>query len=37
MALKDLIVHLDQSARTAARLALAISLAREQGAKLRSW
>jgi nucleotide-binding universal stress UspA family protein len=34
MALKDLIVHLDQSERTAARLALAVSLAREHGAKL---
>ena len=34
MALKDLIVHLDQSERTAARLALAVSLARQHGAKL---
>ena len=34
MALKDLIVHLDQSGRTTARLALAVSLAREHGARL---
>ena len=34
MALKNLIVHLDQSERTAARLALAVSLAREHGARL---
>ena len=34
MALKDLIVHLDQSERTSARLALAVSLAREHGATL---
>jgi nucleotide-binding universal stress UspA family protein len=34
MALKDLIVHLDQSERTAARLSLAVSLAREHGARL---
>jgi nucleotide-binding universal stress UspA family protein len=34
MALKDLIVHLDQSERTAVRLALAVSLARNHGARL---
>ena len=34
MALRDLIVHLDQCERTSARLALAVSLAREHGARL---
>ena len=34
MSLKNLMVHLDQSERTAARLELAVSLAREHGARL---
>jgi len=34
MALKDLMVHLDQGERTAARLALAVSLARQHQARL---
>ena len=34
MALKDLMVHLDPGARTAARLELAVGLARAHGARL---
>ena len=34
MALKNLMVHLDQGGRTAARLELAVSLARQHQARL---
>ena len=34
MAIKDVVVHLDQDGRTAVRLALATALARQHGARL---